>query len=205
MDGLWTGAADLDGDGQITARDLYAYVYERLRRESPDQTPTTSGVVAVDLRIAHVGTPLPAGLPDELRRLVRSADPSLRAEEVRMLRTRAEAGDTVSAQALRLLAAGHDPELSAAASAALGLPVEQPVSTPGPAVLPHHAMLARRTTAVAFSPDSSRVAAPTAADGEARRPPPGRRRAADGAADRAQRDPGVGHGNPETGRHLLAP
>ncbi|WP_309115600.1 WD40 repeat domain-containing protein [Saccharothrix sp.] len=96
-----------------------------------------------------------AGVDD----LVRSADPSLRAEGVRVLRTRAEAGDTVSAQALRLLAASQDQELSAAASAALGLPVEQPVHTPGAAVLPHHAKLGARTTAVAFTPDSSLMAA----------------------------------------------
>ncbi|NUT91826.1 MAG: hypothetical protein HOY78_07315 [Saccharothrix sp.] len=35
----------------------------RSRRESPDQTPTTSGVVAGDLRIAHVGTPCPPACP----------------------------------------------------------------------------------------------------------------------------------------------
>jgi branched-chain amino acid transport system substrate-binding protein len=40
--GLRTGAADLDGDGQISARELYQYVYDQVRQNRPDQTPTMS-------------------------------------------------------------------------------------------------------------------------------------------------------------------
>ncbi|MFI9815569.1 caspase, EACC1-associated type [Saccharothrix variisporea] len=153
VEGLRTGAADLDGDGAITTRDLYAYVYERLRRESPDQTPTTSGVVAGDLRIARVGTPLPAGLPDELRRLVRSADPALREEGVRLLRART---DPVSAEALRMLAAGEDRDLAVAAGAMPSLPTDPP---PSPVFAGHAQLLRYAGGAPAFSPDSSLLAA----------------------------------------------
>jgi branched-chain amino acid transport system substrate-binding protein len=40
--GLETGAADLDGDGQVAVGELYDYVYEQVRQKSPDQTPTMS-------------------------------------------------------------------------------------------------------------------------------------------------------------------
>jgi molecular chaperone DnaJ len=39
IDGLRSGAADLDGDGRVTVTELYEYVYERLRREGARQTP----------------------------------------------------------------------------------------------------------------------------------------------------------------------
>ncbi|MBB4966465.1 caspase, EACC1-associated type [Saccharothrix violaceirubra] len=142
VEGLRTGAADLDGDGEVSTADLYAYVYERLRRESPDQTPTTSGMIAGDLRIAHVGVRLPAGLPDELRRLVRSTDPEFRALGLRLLAERADTGDDVAARTLDLLK-GDD--------------------TPTPARESDHlkrcAMLWSNAAGVAFSPDSSLFAA----------------------------------------------
>ncbi|MGH3827469.1 MAG: caspase, EACC1-associated type [Pseudonocardiaceae bacterium] len=40
--GLRTGAADLDGDGQVSVDELYRYVYDQVRRNTPDQTPTMS-------------------------------------------------------------------------------------------------------------------------------------------------------------------
>ncbi|MEO7193482.1 MAG: ABC transporter substrate-binding protein [Pseudonocardiaceae bacterium] len=40
--GLVTGAADLDGDGQVSVDELYRYVYDQVRRNTPDQTPTMS-------------------------------------------------------------------------------------------------------------------------------------------------------------------
>ncbi len=40
--GLRTGAADLDGDGQVSVFELYQYVYDQVRQDTPDQTPTMS-------------------------------------------------------------------------------------------------------------------------------------------------------------------
>jgi hypothetical protein len=133
IEGLRTGEADLDGDGEISDRDLYGYVYERVRRESPDQTPTHSGVLSGDLRIAHAGTPLPRDLPDELRRLLRSTDPALRLAGVRLLGTRADEGNQVARTALEVLATGPNPDLATAARDILAPPLE---AAPVPAPLP---------------------------------------------------------------------
>jgi ABC-type branched-subunit amino acid transport system substrate-binding protein len=40
--GLETGAADLDGDGQVSASELYDYVYDQVLRNAQGQTPTMS-------------------------------------------------------------------------------------------------------------------------------------------------------------------
>jgi hypothetical protein len=115
IDGLRTGDADLDHDGEISARDLYGYVHDRVRRANPDQTPTSSGTLSGDLRIAYAGTPLPSGLPDELRRLLRSPEDGFRRAGLRILDDRAQAGDQTSLAALRALAEGADQVLAAAA------------------------------------------------------------------------------------------
>jgi caspase domain-containing protein len=39
-DGIRTGAADRDGDGEITVEELYDHVYDTVRVESPSQTPS---------------------------------------------------------------------------------------------------------------------------------------------------------------------
>ena len=39
VEGLRTGAADRDGDGRVSADELYAYAYERVRESTPHQTP----------------------------------------------------------------------------------------------------------------------------------------------------------------------
>ncbi|MFD0204977.1 MULTISPECIES: caspase, EACC1-associated type [Saccharothrix] len=112
IDGLRTGDADLDHDGEISVRDLYGYVYDRVRRTNPDQTPTSSGTLSGDLRIAYAGTPLPAGLPDELRRLLRSPEDGFRRAGLRILDDRAQAGDPISLAALRALEERADHALS---------------------------------------------------------------------------------------------
>jgi hypothetical protein len=42
VQGLQTGEADLDGDGWITVRELYEYVYDAVRRRTGNQSPTMS-------------------------------------------------------------------------------------------------------------------------------------------------------------------
>lgn len=42
VDGLLTGAADLDFDGRITVDERYEYIYQRGRSRLPNQTPTLS-------------------------------------------------------------------------------------------------------------------------------------------------------------------
>ncbi len=42
VQGLETGAADLDGNGQVSVCELYQYVYEQVRQNTQGQTPTMS-------------------------------------------------------------------------------------------------------------------------------------------------------------------
>ncbi|MFI9817328.1 caspase, EACC1-associated type [Saccharothrix variisporea] len=192
IEGLRTGDADLDGDGEISDRDLYGYVYERVRRESPDQTPTHSGVLSGDLRIAYAGTPLPRALPDELRRLLRSSDPALRLAGVRLLGTRADEGDPVARTTLEVLAAGPRPDLAAAATEALTSrrqptpspqPKPTPVSPPAPDPPPIATPEPRptRTRVVPRTPEPVQVTPPEA---PARPRPPFTAAALVGRADR---------------------
>jgi ABC-type branched-subunit amino acid transport system substrate-binding protein len=64
--GLETGAADLDGDGQVSVFDLYQYVHSRVRRNKQDQTPTISAdMIRGQFHLAknpHAPSPLPVEL-----------------------------------------------------------------------------------------------------------------------------------------------
>jgi hypothetical protein len=50
--GLSTGAADVDGDGHVSVDDLYNYVYDEVRRTTPNQTPSMVSNVQGELYIA---------------------------------------------------------------------------------------------------------------------------------------------------------
>ncbi|PSL53645.1 putative caspase-like protein [Saccharothrix carnea] len=180
IDGLRTGDADLDHDGEISALDLYRYVYDRVRRTNPDQTPTSSGTLSGDLRIAYAGTPLPPGLPDELRRLLRSPKAGFRRAGLRILRELAQEGDQVSLAALRVLeksvsqvppAARKTPPRPAAATAPppgpitpppLAVLADQPIRTVLRRSVPEfdaNGVVGRANRRVVFSHDSSMLAA----------------------------------------------
>jgi uncharacterized caspase-like protein len=51
--GLRTGEADLDGDQQVSVDELYDYVYEAVRRDTPHMTPSRFGLVEGRLIIAR--------------------------------------------------------------------------------------------------------------------------------------------------------
>lgn len=62
VDGLRDGAADLDGDGQVSVDELYNYVYERVRQRAVGQTPTLSvdsaqGTIYLTRNPRHSGDP----------------------------------------------------------------------------------------------------------------------------------------------------
>jgi len=53
VEGIRSGDADLDGDGEITVDELYDYVYEAVRKQTPSQTPSKWSFDAQgELRIA---------------------------------------------------------------------------------------------------------------------------------------------------------
>ncbi|MGH3888632.1 MAG: caspase, EACC1-associated type [Pseudonocardiaceae bacterium] len=69
--GLKTGAADLDGDGQVSVCELYQYVYEQVRQNTQGQTPTMSADgMRGQLYLAknpHAPLPLPAIIEQALK------------------------------------------------------------------------------------------------------------------------------------------
>lgn len=71
VNGLESGEADLDEDGKISVRDLYEYVFEQVRRVTPNQTPTKfEHGLQGELYIATSTRPLqPAPLPIEMQQL----------------------------------------------------------------------------------------------------------------------------------------
>ncbi len=71
VQGLVTGAADLDGDGQVSVCELYQYVYEQVRQNTQGQTPTMSADgMRGQLYLAknpHAPLPLPAVIEQALK------------------------------------------------------------------------------------------------------------------------------------------
>jgi hypothetical protein len=64
VEGLRTGAADLDGDGLISVDELYEFVHRRVRETIPAQTPTRSvSSVEGTVFIAHAQPRAAPGLP----------------------------------------------------------------------------------------------------------------------------------------------
>jgi len=71
VQGLETGAADIDGDGQVSVCELYQYVYEQVRQNTQGQTPTMSADrMRGQLYLAknpHAPLPLPHVIEQALR------------------------------------------------------------------------------------------------------------------------------------------
>src|SRR5215510_9408014 len=85
LQGLKTGEADRDGDGLITIDELYDYVFERVVRETPKQTPGKwSYKQQGDIVVARNPKPIVkvAELPLELQALLESPLARLRVEAI---------------------------------------------------------------------------------------------------------------------------
>jgi Caspase domain/TIR domain len=141
VEGLETGAADLDLDGRISVDELYDYVSDRVRDQTPNQTPGRwiTGVQG-KLYIARVR---PRELPDELRRALQSSSPDRRLGAVSELRRLLEPGQGVHSaaarEALERLTEDDSRRVSASATAALtateasaAAAAVEPVETPAP-------------------------------------------------------------------------
>ena len=141
VEGLETGEADRDQDGQVALDELYDYVYDKVRAATPNQTPCkwTFGVQG-DLYIAHRARPVttPSPLPPELQQAIDHPLTAVRAgvvqELARVLQSR-HAGLALAARlALERLAEDDSRMVSAAATAALG---EQETLAPPEPAPPH--------------------------------------------------------------------
>ncbi|MBO3748342.1 caspase family protein [Streptosporangiaceae bacterium NEAU-GS5] len=103
-DGLGSGDADRNHDGLVSLNELFDYVRERVRAESPNQTPRkwefeVSGDLYVARSPRHRVTV--GDLPGEVQGLLRSADPNFRTLGVDYLAKLAAAADLPRAAAAR--------------------------------------------------------------------------------------------------------
>ncbi len=132
--GLRTGAADLDADGVIDARELYDYVHDQVRAATPQQTPTRNEQVTGELHIAHSprGPRLDPRLPPAIRQALRSGFPHFRLAAVAAVADLARQGDQLATHTLRQLSTGADQELARAAADALRTEAPPPPPAPAP-------------------------------------------------------------------------
>ncbi len=137
VEGLDTGEADRDQDGQVALDELYDYVYDKVRVTTPNQTPGkwTFGVQG-DIFIARRARPVtrPAPLPPELQQAVDHPIAGVRAgavqELARLLRSR-HAGLALAARlALEHMADDDSRTVGAAAAEVLAAAREQEISVP---------------------------------------------------------------------------
>jgi hypothetical protein len=112
--GLRTGEADLDDDGEISVKELYDYVYERVRESRSPQTPGMSGRSSGTLIIASSARqPV---LPLGLRQALVNSIPGVRAAAVAALEPFLTGDDPALAQAAQewLERVRDDPDVRAA-------------------------------------------------------------------------------------------
>ncbi len=122
VDGLQTGEADRDEDGNISMNELYDYLEDRIRATSPSQTPTKSAFNQVGDWVIARSTRVPSVrlLPEEVQQLLRSEEPLDRFGALIDLRDLIEGGDAriadAATQALRKLTTDDSRRVAAAAS-----------------------------------------------------------------------------------------
>ncbi|MDX8141148.1 caspase family protein [Lentzea sp. BCCO 10_0061] len=173
VEGLESGEADRDQDGHVGLDELYEYVYDRVRRVTPHQTPGKWMLdVRGDLRIARRARPVtvPAALPAELRDAIDHSLPGVRAgaiPELRRMLSVAHEGRVLAARlALRGLLEDDSRMVASAAREALGekpapaAPAPKPATAHKPTSTPAPTKASVATNAPAPTPPVP--AAPTA-------------------------------------------
>ncbi|GAA3433228.1 caspase, EACC1-associated type [Kutzneria kofuensis] len=130
--GLRTGAADLNADGFIDANELYVFVHDEVKKNTPDQTPTRSVQLVGDLYIAHSnrGLRLNPDLPAEIRQGLRSTVTRIRMAAVEELGELASLGDEVARKTLHQLSEDTNQPLAEAARATLSASTASPDPQP---------------------------------------------------------------------------
>ena len=136
VDGLRTGDADLDGDGQIEVNELYDYVYRQVRAKAPQQNPQRKFELEGTLYLASSGRrPQLHGLPEGIATAIRGPHRRIRQGAVSDLIELANSGDRALAkaarQALRELTSDCDTTISNPAASALRRLGEPRIPTTG--------------------------------------------------------------------------
>jgi hypothetical protein len=121
VEGLETGMADLDLDGRVSVDELYDYVFDKVRNDTPKQTP---GKWITDVQgKLYIAKAKPRELPADLQRATESPSPDQRAAAVEKLAQLLGGGtaaySAAARQALQRLADDDSRRVSAAAAAAL--------------------------------------------------------------------------------------
>ena len=131
IEGLRTGQADIDGDGQITLDELYDYVYGQVVTRTPKQAPGKwSYKQQGEIIIARNPRPIvkPVELPAELRQAIESPFASVREGAVReldrLLRSSDAALVQVAREALTRLVDDDSRRVSSAAAGVLAANVD---------------------------------------------------------------------------------
>lgn len=126
VDGIATGAADLDSDGTVSLRELYEHAYRSVIETNPAQTPVITEMnVLGDLPIAKI--PLTSArlerVPPELVSALGSSYESIRTSGIReigrLLQSSVDERGQAARRLLREVAKGDDPTLAAMAEALL--------------------------------------------------------------------------------------
>ncbi|MFH8798621.1 caspase domain-containing protein [Streptomyces sp. NPDC017936] len=105
VQGLQTGEADLDADGEVSLDDLYDYVFDHVREQNPNQTPSRTVEMQGDLYLAHsrrgrINIPVVPS-PPSLLAAMRSENAFTRQGAVVELRARLHDGDLGIAEGAR--------------------------------------------------------------------------------------------------------
>jgi hypothetical protein len=126
VEGIKTGAADRNQDGQVDLDELYEYVFDTVQATTPNQTPSRWEFgVQGDMIIARNPRRrlVPSQLPLELRELLHDPDPTARASAVDQLVALASGSDlglaAGAAGTIKLLSDDDSRRVSVAASTAL--------------------------------------------------------------------------------------
>ncbi|WP_052808699.1 caspase family protein [Streptomyces cyaneogriseus] len=92
VEGLRTGEADLDLDGVVSLDDLYDYVFDHVREQNPNQTPSRTVEMQGDLHLAYSKHRririVPVDLPPSVRSALGSRNAFARLGAVAELRSR---------------------------------------------------------------------------------------------------------------------
>lgn len=140
VDGLETGAADLDGDSLVSIDELYEYLYEHVRERNANQTPSKWVYdLRGDLYVARApqSAQRPGELPVDVKEALGSSFVLARESAVeelgRLLRVRHRGLALAAEQALEELAADDSRRVSEAAKRTLAEHAERdPATVPEP-------------------------------------------------------------------------
>lgn len=131
VEGLRSGEADVDEDGDVSVDELYDYLLRRVRERSPHQTPGMAGDVRGEIVIARSSRR--PGLPPELKQASESSLAGVREGAVSelgaLVRGASPALAAVAREALERLTHDDSRRVSAAAREALGRREPEPPTT----------------------------------------------------------------------------